>query len=137
MATYVCRVILFMISLCWGNALHSVFAQTTKILDKGWREGLSVVEEQSCPTWYLETKHNAVTRCVCGDTIGGFVMCDYAMQKTRISAGLCMSYNVTINDTIVGRCAFNYRYPDTQIFYVTLPNKQFHVQWFEPNWSVV
>ena len=51
------------------------------------------------------------------------MVCDYATQKTRISAGLCMSYNVTINDTIVGRCAFNYRYPDTQIFYVTLPNK--------------
>ena len=81
MATYVCRVILFMISLCWGSALHSVTAQTTKILDKGRREGLSVVEEQSCPTWYLETKHNAVTRCVCGDTIGGFVMCDHATQK--------------------------------------------------------
>ena len=33
-----------------------------------------------------------------------------------------MSYDDTINDTVVGRCPFNYHYPDTQIFYVTLPN---------------
>ena len=33
-----------------------------------------------------------------------------------------MSYNETFNDTVVGRCAFNYHYPDTQMFYVTLPN---------------
>ena len=26
------------------------------------------------------------------------------------------------SDTIVGRCAFNYHNPDTQTFYVTLPN---------------
>ena len=122
MAPCVCRVILFMISLCWGSALHSATAQTTTILDKGQREGSSVVEEQSCPTWYRETKHNTVTRCVCGATIGGYVMCDYATQKTLIIAGLCMSYNETINDTVVGRCAFNYHNPDAQIFYVTLPN---------------
>ena len=33
-----------------------------------------------------------------------------------------MSYDDTINDTVVGRCPFNYHYPDAQIFYVTLPN---------------
>ena len=43
-------------------------------------------------------------------------------KKTLIIAGLCMSYNETFNDTVVGRCAFNYHYPDTQTFYVTLPN---------------
>ena len=88
----------------------------------GLKCGWYVVEEQPCPTWYLETKHNAVTRCVCGATIGGFVMCDYATQKTLIIAGLCISYNETFNDTVVGRCAFNYHNPDTQTFYVTLPN---------------
>ena len=33
-----------------------------------------------------------------------------------------MSYNETFNDTVVGRCAFNYHYPDVQFFFVTLPN---------------
>ena len=122
MAPCVCRVILFMISLCWGSALHSATAQTTTILDNGQREGSSVVEEQPCPTWYRETKHNGVTRCVCGATLEGTVRCDDATQKTLIIAGLCMSYNETINDTVVGRCAFNYHNPDTQIFYVTVPN---------------
>ena len=49
-------------------------------------------------------------------------MCDYATQKTLIIASLCMSYNEMFNDTVVGRCAFNYHNPDTQTFYVTLPN---------------
>ena len=30
----------------------------------GLKHGLYAMEEQSCPTWYLETKHNAVTRYV-------------------------------------------------------------------------
>ena len=43
-------------------------------------------------------------------------------KKTLIFAGLCMSYNETFNDTVLGRCAFNYHYPDAQIFYITIPN---------------
>ena len=124
MASYECRVILLMLSLYWGSALHP--GMDNEIQDYSVRGRLKcewyVIEEQSCPTWYLETKHNSVTRCVCGATIGGFVMCDYATQKTLIITGLCMSYNETFNDTVVGRCAFNYHYPDTQMFYVTLPN---------------
>ena len=33
-----------------------------------------------------------------------------------------MIYDETINDTVAGRCPFNYHIPDTQIFYTTLPN---------------
>ena len=124
MSSYECGVILLMLGLCWGSALHP--EMDNEIQDYSVRGRLKcewyVVEEQSCPTWYLETKHNSVTRCVCGATIGGLVMCDYATQKTLIIAALCMSYNETFNDTVVGRCAFNYHNPDTQVFYVTLPN---------------
>ena len=116
MATYQCGVILFMLSLCWGSALHL----TTEMLDDSQRS--SVVEELSCPTWYYETKHNGVTRCVCSDTLEGAVVCDDATLKTLIFAGFCLSYNITINDTVIGRCPFNYHHPDTQTFYTTLPN---------------
>ena len=124
MASYECGVILFMLGLCWGSALHSEMDNEVQDDCERWelKCGSYATEEQSCPTWYLETEHNPMTRCVCGDTIGGFVVCDYAAQKTLIIAGLCMSYNETINDTVVGRCAFNYNYPDTHIFYITIPN---------------
>ena len=54
--------------------------------------------------------------CVCGVTIGGYMMCDYAAQKTLINA---MTYNGIIND-----------YPDTQTSYVTLPNDTFKLNSF-------
>ena len=74
------------------------------------------------PTWYWETKHNGVTRCVCGATLDGVMGCDDASLKTLILAGSCISYNETFNDTVIGRCPFSYHYPDTRVFYITLPN---------------
>ena len=121
-----CEVILFMMSLCWGSALHP--AMETEILDDTQRGRSSVVQVQSCPTWYRETKNNAMTRCVCGATLAhtatlaDTVMCNYANQETAILAGTCMSYDYSINDTVAGTCPFNYHYPDNQNFYVTLPN---------------
>ena len=124
MALYECGVILFMISLCWGSALQPA----NEVLNDSLRS--SGVEEQSCPTWYNETKHNQLIRCVCGDTLGTTVKCDYAMLATLILSGYCMSYDDTVNDTVVGRCPFNYHYPDAQTFYVTLPNDTFELNSF-------
>ena len=120
MATYECRVILFIISLCWCSALHQE-KETEKLHDSP-RGRVNAVQEQSCPTWYVETKQSGVTRCVCGATLEGAVRCNDATQEAQILEGYCMSYDDTINDTVVGRCPFNYHHPDTQIFYVTLPN---------------
>ena len=124
MASYECGVILLLLSLCWGSALHSRMYNELQNDDQTGRlrGGSHVVKEQSCPTWYRETKHNLVNKCVCGDTLGGYVMCDYATLETLIFAGFCISYNITINDTVIGRCPFNYHHPDTQTFYITLPN---------------
>ena len=118
LSAYECRVILLAVSLCWGSALHP--ARDTEMTGHGW--GSYVVEKQSCPTWYRETNHNGVTRCVCGARIENNVRCDDATQETLILAGYCMSYNETISDTVIGRCPFSYHYPDAQTFYVTLPN---------------
>ena len=121
---YECGIILLILGSCWGSALHpEINSELQNDSQRGrLRAGPYVVEAQSCPTWYRETKHNPVTRCVCGDTIEGFVVCDYATQKTLIFAGLCMSYNETFNDTVLGRCAFNYHYPDAEISYIAIPN---------------
>ena len=120
MAIYECVVILFMAGLCWNRALYPA-TEATESLD-GQRRRSGVVEERSCPTWYQEVKQNGVTRCVCGATLGGIVVCEDTAQETLLIAGICMSYNETIKDTVAGRCPFNYHYPDVQIFYITLPN---------------
>ena len=120
MAPYECRVILFIISLCWCSALHQ--ERETGNLHDSPRGRVNVVQEQSCPPWYLETKQSRVSRCVCGTTLEGAVRCNDATQETQILAGYCLSYDDTINDTVVGRCSFNYHYLDTRTFYVTLPN---------------
>ena len=114
MATYECGVILFMITLYWSSKLHpaaGIHSQRS-----------SAVQELSCPTWYRETKHNELIRCVCGAPLGRAVVCDYATLATLIFTGFCMSYDDTSNDTVVGRCPFSYHCPDTRVLYVTLPN---------------
>ena len=118
---YVSMVILLMISLCWSGKLQSVSA-AIEILDGSQRSGWSVVEKHPCPTWYRKTKYNGVTRCVCGANLRGEVVCNDATQETLIIKGCCMSYDYTINETVVGRCPFNYHHPDAKDFYVTLPN---------------
>ena len=100
MATYECRVILFITSLCWGSALHQ--ERGTGNLHDSQREGVNAVEKQSCPTWYVETKHNGETRCVCGATLDGIVRCNDTTQESVILAGYCMSYDDTVNGTVIG-----------------------------------
>ena len=70
--------ILLMISLCCGSALHPA-TETTEILDdNNQRGGSTAVKEPSCPTWYLAVKHNGVSKCACGATLKGSVRCDDA-----------------------------------------------------------
>ena len=120
METYECIVILLMISLCWGCELHQA-TETTEVPDDSQRGRSISVEEQSCPTWYQETKYNRVAKCVCGATLEDHILCNYTTQKTLIFAGYCMSYNDTTKLTVAGGCPFS-NHDGAQIFYVTLPN---------------
>jgi len=91
-----------------SDLLISLCSRDTEIFDEpqtGW--GSSVAVKQPCPTWCVETKHDGVSRYVCGATLEGNVRCDDATQKTLILAGCCMSYDI-INDTVIGRCPFTY-----------------------------
>ena len=124
MGAYKCGLVLFMISLCWSSELHPASENPETLDDSTNQRGgaIAVQEKPFCPTWYRAAKNNGVTRCVCDATFEHVVVCDEDTQQTLIFGGYCMSYDDTINDTVVGRCPFNYHYPDTQIFYVTLPN---------------
>ena len=118
-----------MISLSWSSELPPA-TKTAAILDDSQ---LSMSKEQSCPTWYRETEYNGVTRCVCGATLDGAIVCNYTTQETLISAGYCMSYNDTTKKTVAGACPFSNHHVGAQIFLVTLPNdtsctEQLHVQ---------
>ena len=118
MAVYECIVIVFMISLCWGSELHPA----NKVAETLDGSRLSISQEQSCPTWYRETKYNGVTRCVCGATLDDSIVCNYTTQETLIFAGYCMSYNDTTKQTVAGGCPFSNHHAGAQIFFVTLPN---------------
>ena len=124
MAAYKCGLVLFMISLCWSSELHPASENPETLHDSSNQRGgaIAVQEKSSCPTWYRAAKNNGVTRCVCDATFEHAVVCDEDTQQTLLRVGYCMSYDDTINDSVVGRCPFNSHYPDTQIFYVTLPN---------------
>ena len=121
MAMYECTVIVFMINLCCGNELHPA-TETAETADGSQRGRLSVVQEQSCPTWYRETKYNGVTRCVCGATLEENIVCNYTTQETLVYVGYCMSYNDTIKETVAGECPFSNPHVGAQSFYATLPN---------------
>ena len=124
MVAYKCGVVLFMISLCWSSELHPASEIPETLDDSINQRGgpIAVQEKSSCPTWYRAAKNNGVTRCVCGATLEHAVVCDENTKQTLIRLGYCMSYDDTINDSVVGRCPFNSHYPDTQIIYVILPN---------------
>ena len=126
MAVYECIVILFMISSCWSSELPPA-TKTAATLDDSQ---LSMSKEQSCPTWYRETKYNGVTRCVCGATLADGIVCNYTTQETLIFAGYCMSYNNKTNDTVTGGCLFSNHHVGAQIFLVTLPNDTFELNSF-------
>ena len=58
MATFECEVVLFMMSLCWGSALHP--AMETEILDDTQRGRSSAAQVQSCPVRQLAVSKRSV-----------------------------------------------------------------------------
>ena len=128
MAIYECVVILFMTGLCWSGTLYPA-TEATETLDSQ-RGRSSVVEERSCPTWYQEIMQNGMTRCACGATLTGTVVCDDAAQETLLIAGLCMSYDDTNNETVAGSCPFNYHRPNVRLYYISVPNDTFELNSF-------
>ena len=78
MTAYMCRLVLFMISLCWSSELHPA-SENPETLDDSTNqrgEAIAVQEKPSCATWYWAAKNNGVTRCVCGAAFEHVVVCD-------------------------------------------------------------
>ena len=73
-----------------------------------------------CPTWFVPTYNNGTMSCVCGDSLGGTVLCE---QNSNVSLFFqyCMTYDETNNSTAYNDCPYHYHTPDVQGLYVTLP----------------
>ena len=78
-------------------------------------------DEHCCPTWFVKTNVNGNTRCECGHTSDD-VICNDDKKQILLSVSSCMTCNESSNDTVVGKCPFNYHYPNTRHLYITLPN---------------
>ena len=73
-----------------------------------------------CPTWFVPLYNNGTMSCVCGDSLGGTVLCN---QRSNISLyyKYCMTYNEVNDSTALNLCPYQHRKPDVEGLYVTLP----------------
>ena len=66
------------------------------------------VDQVQCPTWFVPHVYNDTTVCECGSSADGLVDCDQSSNSTKLDDHICMTYNETDDDTIVGDCPYNY-----------------------------
>ena len=67
-----------------------------------------------CPTWYVPTPStNGSMVCECGSDLGTIVWCHKETQEVSIRNNYCMTYSITLNDTVVGYCPYTYNYTNT------------------------
>lgn len=72
------------------------------------KEGLqdSTEEDQEvCPMW--TRKHGNASSCTCGDSIGGFVLCDPSTLNVYILRCFCISYDWERNTSVFGACIYS------------------------------
>ena len=108
-----------------GTKLLSVMLLSLACLGIAQKEW-TVKDDPRCPTWMKPTAGlNGTMKCVCGDSIGAVVSCDQNLGSSRLILGYCMTNNGRENDSAVaGRCPLNYRKPDFDQLYVTLPQNR-------------
>ena len=80
----------------------------------------SQVCQPECPTWFVPVYKNGTMSCVCGDSLGGVVLCE---EESNISLlfQYCMTYDDVNNSTACSYCPYHYHKPDVQGLYVKLP----------------
>ena len=80
--------------------------------------------QPECPTWFVPVYNNGTMSCVCGDSLGGEVLCE---QESNISYKAyllflyCMTYDELNNSMACGYCPYHYHKPNVQGVYVKLP----------------
>ena len=79
-----------------------------------------------CSTWFVPVMSSGGSSyCDCGGDISGKVRCNNASHEVAILPGYCMSYDVNLNQTVLGGCLYTETYyvdPSSQYGYIPLPS---------------
>ena len=80
----------------------------------------SQVCQPDCPTWFVPVYSNGTMSCVCGDSLGGTILCE---EESNVSLLFqhCMTYDEVNNSTACIYCPYQNHKPDVQGSYVKLP----------------
>ena len=75
--------------------------------------------QPECPTWFVPVYSNGTMSCVCGDSLGGKILCE---QNSNISVyyTYCVTYNEANDSTTLDTCPYHY-HKHVEGLYVTLP----------------
>ena len=75
--------------------------------------------QPECPTWLVPVYNNGTMSCVCGDSLGGKILCE---QNSNISVyyTYCVTYNEANDSTTLDTCPYHY-HKHVAGLYVTLP----------------
>ena len=98
-------------------------------MQKGDHPQLHKTGEQECPTWFVP-RSNHTGDCKCGVQTFNSVKCDEDSNQSMILLGNCMTYNESMDVTVVGGCPYNSHKTDYQELYVKLPWNVSHLNNF-------
>ena len=77
--------------------------------------------QPKCPTWFVPAYNNGNTSCICGDSLGGEVLCEQNSKNVSIRFQYCITYDELNNSTACADCPYHYHKPDVHGVYVNLP----------------
>lgn len=83
--------------------------------------------EEQCATWFSPHLTSNVTQCVCnGELRRGrvpIIICPSSSKQLNVSVriGFCMTYEQSLNQTLLGACPFNPHTPTIYKYLITLP----------------
>ena len=117
-------ILLFLLlSCCHGSQQETQKVDHLKLQKTG---------EQECPTWFVPWS-NQTGDCKCGaQTFFSLVAvkCDEHSNQSMILSGFCMTYNESMDVTVVGGCPYNSHKIDYKELYSKLPQNITHLNEF-------
>ena len=67
---------------------------------------LGTVSAEICPTWTFPKDPNNTQDCVCGNSLGQIVKCDYLTRNVSLLKGYCMTYDNETGQEYVASCPY-------------------------------
>ena len=86
-------------------ALILTSSSSTSLLGQGRAENGSTGEDLTCPTWTDRSTKDS--KCKCGSSFYGRVVCNKDSHKAYLFYCYCMSYDFKLQKSLVGPCIYN------------------------------